>query len=100
MFFVVAIVLSTLEALGGVLLEKVFNHVFWDYNSHKYHIGKYISLEMTLLWGVASVIFIYLIHPVLEGIIKKIPKWVTITLVFLYLFDNVKTFIDKRASFK
>ena len=100
MFFVVAIVLSTLEALGGVLLEKVWNHVFWDYNSHKYHIGKYISLEMTLLWGVASVIFIYLIHPVLEGIIKKIPKWVTITLVFLYLFDNVKTFIDKRASFK
>lgn len=97
-FFVVAIVLSTLEALGGVLLEKTFGVIFWDYNSHKFHIGKYISLEMTLVWGVASVIFIYVIHPLLDSFIKKIPTWVTISLIVLFLVDCTKTFVDKKKT--
>lgn len=96
MFFVVAIVLSTLEALGGVLIEKIFGEVFWDYSSQRFHIGHYISLEMTFVWGVASVIFIYIINPLLEGIIKKIPTWVTILLTILFLFDCTKTFINKK----
>ncbi len=97
MLFVVAIVLSTLEALGGVLIEKIFGEVFWDYSSHKYHIGHYISLEMTLVWGIASVIFIYIINPLLNNLIKKIPGWVTILLIVLFLLDCTKTFIDKKA---
>lgn len=95
-FFVVAIVLSTLEALGGVLIEKIFGITFWNYNSHKYHIGKYISLEMTFVWGIASIIFIYIIHPLLKGIIKKIPGWLTILLLILFIMDCMKTFIDKK----
>lgn len=98
MFFVVAIVLSTLEALGGVLIEKIFGEVFWDYSQQKFHIGHYISLEMTLVWGVASIIFIYIIHPLLKGLIKKIPIWVTIILIVLFLFDCAKTFISKKKS--
>ena len=87
MFFVVGIVLSTLEALGGVLIEKLFGTVFWNYSQQKFHIGHYISLEMTLVWGVASVIFIYIIHPLLKGLIKKIPVWLTILLIILFLMD-------------
>ena len=96
MFFVVAIILSFLEALGGVLIEKLFGEVFWDYSSQKYHIGNYISLEMTLLWGFASIIFVYLIHPMLNNLIKKIPSWVTITFIILFIFDSAKTFITKK----
>lgn len=98
MFFVVAIVLSTLEALGGVLIEKIFGEVFWDYSSQKFHIGHYISLEMTLVWGVASVIFIYIINPLLDGLIKKIPTWVTIIFIILFIFDCTKTFIMKKKK--
>ena len=96
MFFVVAIVLSTIEAIGGVLIEKIYDKVFWDYSQHKFHIGHYISLEMTLVWGISSVIFVYLIHPILDGIIKKIPRWVTFILITLFIADNVKTFIDNK----
>lgn len=95
-FFVVAIVLSTLEALGGVLIEKMFGLTFWNYNSHKYHIGKYISLEMTITWGIISVIFIYIIHPLLKVIIKKIPTWLTISFLILFIMDCMKTFVDKK----
>ncbi len=96
MFFSVAIILSFLEALGGVLIEKMFGITFWNYDSHKYHIGKFISLEMTITWGIVSIIFIYLIHPLLSGLIKKIPSWITIILVMLFIIDCTKTFIDKR----
>lgn len=98
MFFVVAIVLSALEVLGGVLIEKTFGKVFWDYSNQRFHIGHYISLEMTLVWGIASIIFIYIIHPLLDNLIKKVPKWVTIILLILFVFDFTKTFIDKRKK--
>lgn len=95
-FFVVAIVLSTLEALGGVIIEKIFGTVFWDYSSQKYHIGPYISLEVTILWGCASVIFIYLIHPFLDFLIKKIPTSISIILICLFILDVIITFVNKH----
>lgn len=98
MFFVVAIVLSTLEAIGGVLIEKLFGQVFWDYSNQKFNIGHYVSLGMTLVWGIASVVFVYIIHPLLKGLIQKIPSWITITLLVLFVIDCTKTFIDKKKS--
>ena len=95
-FFIVAITLSVIEVLGGVLIEKMFGITFWDYSNHKFNIGKYISLEMSLIWGVASIIFIYIIHPLLKGIIKKIPGWITIILIVLFISDSLKTFLDKK----
>ena len=98
MFFVVAVVLSFIEALGGVLIEHFFGITFWDYTNQKYNIGKYISLEMSIIWGIASIIFVYVLHPILNNIIKKVPGWLTILLVLLFLFDSCKTFIDKKKQ--
>lgn len=95
-FIIVSIFLSCLELIGGILIEKIFDVSFWDYSSHKFHIGKYISLEMTLIWGFATVIFIYMINPLLEKIIHKIPFWVTILFSLLFLVDSIVTFIHKK----
>ena len=97
-FFVVSIILSFVELLGGVLIEKIFGLSFWDYTNQKYNIGKYISLEMTLTWGLASIVFIYIVHPILKELIMKIPKFVTVLLIVLFLFDCTRTFIDKRTE--
>lgn len=96
MFIVVSIVLSTIEALGGVLIEKIFKKVFWDYKKHKYHIGNYISLEMTLIWGIVSIIFIYIINPLFKNIIKKVPKSITLILTILFIIDSIFTFIKNK----
>ena len=92
-FFVVAITLSALEWLGGTLIEMIFDITFWNYSAQKFNIGKYISLEMTLLWGVMSVIFIYIIRPILDSLVKKIPKWLTILLSILFIIDIIMTFL-------
>ena len=97
-FIVSAIVLSFIEVLGGIMLEKVFHKVYWDYSNHYFNIGHYISLEMTIVWGIASVIFIYLINPILKKIIMKVPHWTTIVFIILFIADLLKTFIDKKIS--
>lgn len=92
-FLIAAVFLSLIELLGGLLIETIFNRVFWDYSSMKFHIGKYISLEMALVWGIGSLIIIYIIKPLLDKFIKKIPSIITILVSILFLIDVVCTFI-------
>lgn len=94
-FVCVTIVLTILEWLGGVLIEKLFSITFWDYSNYRFHIGKYISLEMSLLWGVGSIILIYLVIPYVIEFIKKIPFYITMILSSLFVIDLIVTIINK-----
>lgn len=98
MFFVTLVCLSTIEVLAGLFIEKIFKVSFWNYNSHKYPIGKYISFEMALTWGFISIIFVYIIHPLLKNIIKKVPSFITIILIILSIISVLKTILDKKIS--
>lgn len=91
-FFVVAIFLSCLELIGGILIEKILHLKFWSYSHHKYNIGSYISIEMTFVWGIATILFIYVINPILSRFIKMIPQFITIILIFLTIIDFGFTF--------
>ena len=93
-FIIVGIFLSCLELIGGIIIEKSFNIAFWDYSNHKFHIGNYISIEMTLVWGVATVIFIYLLNPIFEKLIHKIPLPITLIVSITMVLDLVYTFIS------
>lgn len=94
-FIIITLVLTLLEWLGGVLIEKIFHVVFWDYSKEALSIGKYISLSKSLIWGVGSIIFIYVLKPLLEGLIKHIPVPVTVILTLLMIFDLILTFVNK-----
>ena len=94
-FIIITIVLTLLEWLGGVLIEKIFHVVFWDYSKEALSIGKYISLSKSLIWGVGSIIFIYVLKPLLEGVIKRVPVPVTVILTLLMLSDLILTFVNK-----
>lgn len=90
-----AFILSCLEFIGGHLIELIFNKVYWNYDSFKYNLGKYISLETALIWGIGSTLTVYLIYPHLSKILKKVPKWWTIVLTTIFLIDIIITFIVK-----
>lgn len=96
MFVVVSIILSFIEALGGIFIEKVFKVIYWDYSKQKFHIGKYVSVAMTFAWGFLSIIFVYFIHPLLNKLILKIPKSITIIFIFIFVFGVVKSFFYKK----
>ena len=94
-FIIITLVLTLLEWIGGVLIEKIFHVVFWDYSKEALSIGKYISLSKSLIWGVGSIIFIYVLKPLLEGVIKRVPVPVTVILTLLMLSDLILTFVNK-----
>lgn len=91
-FLIGLIVLTTLEYLGGFLLEKFTHITFWDYSKEKLSIGRYTSLKMALIWSISSIFIIYIIKPISEKYVKKIPKIVTYILIVLYIIDSILTF--------
>ncbi len=95
LFIVTTIILSLIEWLGGFLIEYIFHTIFWDYSNHAYHIGKYVALDMSIMWGIASVFFVYIIHPQLKKIIKKIPYSITCIFITLFIIDVILTFMFK-----
>lgn len=93
-FLISTIVLSLIELLGGILIEKIFNKVFWDYSDLKFNMGHYIALEISLIWGVMSLVVIYIIKPLVDKIIKKIPSVITYLVLVIFIIDAVITFFQ------
>lgn len=96
LFIFSSIVLSSIEALGGYLIKFIFNTELWNYSNHKFNIGSYTSLEISLIWGLSSILLIYFIKPFLDKKISKIPKYLTYSLVVLFFIDCIATIIIKK----
>lgn len=92
---VIAAVLTFTEFVGGNLLELLFHKEFWNYSDHKYHFGKYIALDISCIWMICSLLFLYLIRPWMDKIINKIPKFITNLFIILFVIDLVFTLIFK-----
>lgn len=95
LFISSAVILSILEVIGGYLIKIIFNTEIWDYTNHKFNIGKYTSLEMSLIWGLSSILLIYFIKPVIDKIISKTPVYLTYTFISLFIFDLISTICVK-----
>ena len=85
----ITIILTILEYLGGVIIEKIFKVTFWDYSKFKYHIGKYIALEISLVWAIGALIIVYIINPLVDKLIPIIPSYITIILSGLMNVDYI-----------
>lgn len=95
LFLSVTIILTLIELAGGYLTEFIFHKSFWDYTDMKYNFGKYISLEVSLVWGSACLIFLYVVKPLTDKFIKKVPKFISIILLILIIIDFIFSFFLK-----
>lgn len=87
LFLSCAVILAIIELAGGYLIQFVFNRVFWNYKYHQFNIGLYTSLEMASVWGISSLVVVYLIKPIIDFIVPKIPKFITWILSILFITD-------------
>lgn len=94
-FFSGAIFLTLFEFIAGNLVEYFFDTVFWNYENLPLHIGKYISVEVALIWGIGSLILIHILRRLFDFIEKKIPKWFTWILITLFIVDSLATLYFK-----
>ncbi|MDD6223817.1 MAG: hypothetical protein PUB18_02325 [bacterium] len=86
-FLICGITLASIELLGGYLIQILFHRVFWNYQSHHFPIFLYTSLDMALIWGIASLGVSYLLKPLFDRIILKIPKWMTWIVSVIFIVD-------------
>ncbi len=94
-FLIGFIILSTMELIGGILIRLIFHKTFWNYEKHLFPILKYTSLEMSFVWGLASILFIYIIKPISEKFIPKIKNDIIIILIIIFLTDALATIFIK-----
>lgn len=94
LFLTSFLVLSLLEFIGGNLIELLTGKVFWKYDELKYNIGHYIALEISLVWGFMSLIITYIVKPILDKLIKKIPSIITYLVLVSMLFDFIFTLVQ------
>lgn len=87
-----SLILTSLEFICGNLLETLFHRYYWNYSNLYFSFGKYIALEVSIVWGLVSYLVIF-INSKIEKYIKKIPKPITIILSIIFIIDLVFTFI-------
>lgn len=93
LFFLGAVIVTTLlEYLTGFLIKITLNRMIWDYSGEFLSINGLICLKSSLAWGIISVIFMYLIKPILSYTFVHVPKNLrTILACSIAVFFAVKT---------
>lgn len=86
LLFICSVLLtSALEWLTGFVLEHLFHQRWWNYNDRPLNLGGYICLEFSLLWGVACLVVMKVIHPLTAELVSLIPHGVGVVLLTLFM---------------
>ena len=93
-YIVITILMTMVEFGGGMLIETIFHRTYWDYTNMRFNYGKYICLEVSLLWGLLATMINYFALPWVNNVVKKIPFWVSIIFIILFILDIVFTLIN------
>lgn len=94
--FIGSVILTTVIEFGtGFILERIFNQKWWDYTDEPYNLKGYVCLSQSLIWGVACVFVVYVVQPLVNGLINfasgDIGGIVQILLCGVILIDVILT---------
>ena len=70
-YAVYAVAGSAVEYLTSLFQEIAFGSKSWDYTHHTVNLGGRVSLQMTLLWGILGLAFIYFAYHPLKNLFAK-----------------------------
>lgn len=89
---------TAIELITGIVLEKLFHDTWWDYTDQPFNFKGYICLRFSIMWGIACVSVIRILHP---GIMKGIDSLHFGVAVFLicafYIYAACDLFVTVRG---
>lgn len=68
-----AVLVTLIEGMTGYVLDKLFHHKWWDYSELPLNIGGYVCLLFSVVWGVACVVIVKAVHPLVGDLCALIP---------------------------
>lgn len=91
LFFISVVIAAVVEYITSYLLEKIFNLSLWDYSQNKWNLnGRICALNLTL-FGLLSVLLIWVVHPVVKKLLLEVPSGVLLAvgslLIIYFLLD-------------
>ena len=101
LFIASLLLTSVLEFIVGFVLEKLFKTKWWDYSKEHFNIKGYVCLKYSILWGLACVLVVDLVHPMIENLVHITPdlaKYIIVgVLGAAFIVDAIFTVIQLIA---
>ena len=102
-FLISAIATGILEYVGGAFMEHVMHVKCWDYSTEILSFGNingYVCIRSVLVFGISSLLLMYLIVPFCFYLAKKMDKKkfliLSYTICAIFLFDELYNLIFAR----
>lgn len=96
-----SLIVSFVELSTGLIMQKLFHSRWWDYSHFRFNFRGYISLEISIIWGLFSIFVIYGLQPAIVHMVYIIPKYILQPLVtvvsIIFIIDTVSTIIQMFA---
>ncbi len=96
LFVMSIVVCAIIEYTSSYLMEKIFNTRWWDYTHQKFNINGRICLETMIPFGLACMLLMYVVNPVVSKLIFSSPETLTliisIILLILFITDIIVSF--------
>ena len=98
LFFGSMVFTSLLEFIAGFAMERIFHDKWWDYSNNPFNLKGYICLEFSIIWGIACVLVVDIIHPIIMKLVNALPHtlglWLMGALYVLLVTDAVLTLVE------
>ena len=98
LFFGSMVFTSLLEFIAGFAMERIFHDKWWDYSNNPFNIKGYICLEFSIIWGIACVLVVDIIHPIIMKLVNAVPHtlglWIMGALYVILAADAVLTLVE------
>jgi uncharacterized membrane protein len=87
--------ITVFEYISGFLLYHLLGKRLWSYSEYPFNLDGYISLQTSILFGLACVFVIRLVHPHIRNVINRIPvKSGRVILIGIYAIVVADTIIS------
>jgi len=90
-----ALATTSVEAIGGFIFLLHYRLKLWDYSKNKFNYKGIICLRNSIYWIILSIIFYYLIYPVLHHVLRFADNPFVIIFIILFYTSMLIDFICK-----
>ncbi len=73
LFLMSTIVCTVIEYFTSWIMEKIFKVRWWDYSHKLFNIDGRVCLINSILFGLAGLVVVYLVYPIVNNILTAIP---------------------------
>ncbi len=101
-FILASLLMSLLELIGGEFFLRCLKMRLWDYRNEKFNYKGLICLRFSLLWGIVSVIYYFLVNPYLVSAVSLFTSHIEFSFVvgMFYGFILIDLFETLHLSTK